>query len=194
MFELVSGGDIGPFRFLEGPGERLIFLGTNPTTGGEQDHRQADAGKKPEKEQAIINNIIRRYTIKKKLILINKIASKGSILDFGCGPGRDLLAFKQLGHLPTGLEGSENFCTMARQYTQCEVLHQDFLRLDLPPEAFDGIFANASLFQIPSQELPRVLGELRTSLKNHGVLFSSNPRGPNTEGWNGEESKVASEA
>lgn len=108
------------------------------------------------------------------------------ILDFGCGPGRDLLAFKQLGHLPTGLEGSEKFCAMARQFSQCEVLHQDFLNLRLPENTFDGIFANASLFHVPAQELPRVLGELRSSLKSQGVLFSSNPRGPNIEGWNGE--------
>ncbi len=108
------------------------------------------------------------------------------ILDFGCGPGRDLLALKQLGHRPTGLDGSENFCKMAREFSQCEVLHQDFLNLQLNENHFDGIFANASLFHVPSQELPRVLGELRECLKKNGVLFSSNPRGPNSEGWNGE--------
>jgi SAM-dependent methyltransferase len=45
-------------------------------------------------------------------------------------------------------------------------------------------FANASLFHVPNQELPRVLGELRSALKPGGVLFSSNPRGDNEEGWN----------
>ena len=73
---------------------------------------------------------------------------------------------------------------MARTHSGCEVWEQDFLRLDLPPERFDGIFANASLFHIPNQELPRVLGELRATLKPGGVLFSSNPRGDNEEGWN----------
>ncbi len=62
---------------------------------------------------------------------------------------------------------------------------QDFLKLDLPQERFDGIFANAVLFHIPRQELPRVLKELRAALKPGGVLFSSNPRGDNQEGWNG---------
>lgn len=73
---------------------------------------------------------------------------------------------------------------MARADTGCEVLRQDFLNLDLPPGRFHGIFANASLFHVPSQELPRVLGQLRKSLKPRGVLFSSNPRGENQEGWN----------
>ena len=105
------------------------------------------------------------------------------ILDFGCGPGRDLKAFADLGHVAVGLEGALRFVAMARDYTGCEVWHQDFLNLDLPDECFDGIFANASLFHVPSLELPRVLLELRASLKSGGVLFSSNPRGNDEEGW-----------
>ena len=72
---------------------------------------------------------------------------------------------------------------MARADTGCEVWHQDFLALSLPAEHFDGIFANASLFNVPTTELPRVLGDLRGTLKPGGVLFSSNPRGANQEGW-----------
>ncbi|MGZ8270680.1 MAG: SAM-dependent methyltransferase, partial [Methylophilus sp.] len=34
------------------------------------------------------------------------------ILDFGCGPGRDLTVFRALGHEPIGLEGSQQFATM----------------------------------------------------------------------------------
>nr|WP_298141273.1 class I SAM-dependent methyltransferase [uncultured Pseudomonas sp.] len=108
------------------------------------------------------------------------------ILDFGCGPGRDLRTFSALGHQATGLDGCPRFVEMARSDSNCEVWLQDFLALDLPPERFDGIFANAVLFHIPSQALPVVLGQLHASLKPGGVLFSSNPRGDNQEGWNGE--------
>jgi SAM-dependent methyltransferase len=108
------------------------------------------------------------------------------ILDFGCGPGRDLKYFNDLGHEAIGLEGARNFVEHARSYSGCEVWQQDFLNLNLPARFFDGIFANASLFHVPSQELPRVLSELWTALKNEGVLFSSNPRGENQEGWSGE--------
>jgi len=120
--------------------------------------------------------------------LVHSLTGKGPfrILDFGCGPGRDLKAFHTLGHEAIGLEGSERFVEMARQYSGCEVWHQDFLKLDLPQTFFDGIFANASLFHVPRQELPRVLGELWQALKYEGVLFSSNPRGNNQEGWNGK--------
>ena len=109
-----------------------------------------------------------------------------TILDLGCGPGRDLVGFRDRGHIAVGLDGAEAFVEMARRLSGCEVLHQDFLALALPAERFGGIFANASLFHVPGQELPRVLGELRSSLVAGGVLFSSNPHGPNREGWSGD--------
>jgi SAM-dependent methyltransferase len=107
-----------------------------------------------------------------------------TILDIGCGPGRDLKTFSGLGHLAIGLEGAERFAEMARAESGCEVWQQDFLKLDLPDAHFDGVFANASLFHVPSRELPRVLRQLHAALKPGGVLFSSNPRGRNEEGWN----------
>ena len=107
------------------------------------------------------------------------------ILDFGCGPGRDLKVFAELGHIAVGLEGAAAFAAMARDHSGCEVWRQDFLKLDLPREYFDGVFANAALFHVPSQERPRVLLELHAGLKPGGVLFCSNPRGHNEEGWAG---------
>jgi SAM-dependent methyltransferase len=106
------------------------------------------------------------------------------ILDLGCGPGRDLAAFRALGHEPIGLEGSPALAAMAREHSGCEVWEQDFLALNLPAGDFHGIFANASLFHVPNQALPRVLRDLHATLRSDGVLFSSNPRGNNQEGWN----------
>lgn len=107
-----------------------------------------------------------------------------AILDFGCGPGRDLKTLTALGHAAVGLDGAAEFARLARAASGCEVWLQDFLALDLPAQRFDGVFANASLFHVPSAELPRVLRELNATLKPGGALFASNPRGNNEEGWN----------
>jgi SAM-dependent methyltransferase len=105
------------------------------------------------------------------------------ILDLGCGPGRDLITFRSLGHEPIGLDACPEFVDMARRLAICEVWLQDMLSLDLPTGRFDGVFANAVLFHVPSQALPRVLSDLWATLKPKGVLFASNPRGRNEEGW-----------
>ena len=120
--------------------------------------------------------------------LLNAIeaAPPFELLDFGCGPGRDLKTFRELGHHSTGLEGSARLAAMARDYSACTVLQQNFLALDLPDARFDGVFANAVLFHVPSLALPDVLKKLHATLKPGGVLFSSNPRGEGQEGWSGE--------
>lgn len=108
------------------------------------------------------------------------------ILDFGCGPGRDLQTFTKLGHVAIGLEGSQQAAQIARTKSGCEILVQDFFNLSLPDNTFDGIFANASLFHIPNKLLPKVLSNLWACLKPNGILFSSNPRGDNEESWYGD--------
>ena len=108
------------------------------------------------------------------------------LLDFGCGPGRDLHTFKALGHRAVGLEGAHSAAVLARAHSGCEVLEQSFLQLELPALHFDGVFANAVLFHVPSQVLPQVLRQLQACLRPSGVLFTSNPRGDGQEGWSGE--------
>ena len=108
------------------------------------------------------------------------------ILDFGCGPGRDLQTFTKLGHQAIGLEGSVEAARIARSISGCEVWVQDFFALDLPNDYFDGVFANAALFHIPQEQLSAVLSDLWGCLRPNGILFSSNPRGQNQEQWFGD--------
>jgi hypothetical protein len=72
---------------------------------------------------------------------------------------------------------------MARAVSGCEVWQQDMLSMTLPPASFDGVFANAVLFHVPSLALPGVLDRLRAALKRGGVLLASNPRGQDEEGF-----------
>ncbi len=108
------------------------------------------------------------------------------LLDFGCGPGRDLHTFKAMGHRAVGLEGAPSAAALARAHSGCEVIEQSFLHLDLGSQRYDGVFANAVLFHVPSQVLPQVLRQLQACLRPGGVLFTSNPRGDGQEGWRGE--------
>ena len=115
------------------------------------------------------------------------------ILDLGCAGGRDLLALTQRGHRAVGLDGAPNFCALARSTTGCEVLEQNLCQLQLASGAFDGVFANAVLFHVPTTALPHVLRVLHTALKPGGVLFSSNAHGfgEDKEGWSGGRSGTA---
>ena len=156
---------------LEPPDLAAIVSGTL-----EHYDRRADSFREGTRDHDVSQNIA---------ALLRHIATQPphAILDLGCGPGRDLRTFRDLGHVAIGLEGSARFAAMAREHSGCEVWEQDFLRLDLPPQRFDGVFANAALFHVPAQELPRVLREIHAALKPQGVLFSSNPHGDDSEGW-----------
>lgn len=106
----------------------------------------------------------------------------GKILDLGCGPGRDLVAFKRQGHTVIGLDATPAFVEMAQQLSGCEVWQQSFFNLNLPPETFDGIFANASLLHVPKAEMMKVLRDLWRSLVPNGAIVMSIVRG-NDEGY-----------
>ena len=85
-----------------------------------------------------------------------------------------------------GRRRSPAFCELARRAAPgCTVLEQDFVDMDLPAETFDGAFANASLFHVPSEDLPDVLRRIFESLKPGGVFFASNAHGfgEDKEGW-----------
>ena len=112
--------------------------------------------------------------------------SRYDLLDLGCGPGRDVVAFTQLGHRVVGLDGCAEFLAMAAKVVEAEFWHQNLLDLSLGTERFDGVYANASLFHVPRAQLPDVLNRIAQALRPEGVLFVSNPWGEDQEGWNGE--------
>lgn len=107
------------------------------------------------------------------------------ILDVCCASGRDLVTFTERGHRAVGLDGVPAFCEMSRALSGCEVWEQDLSALDLPAARFDGIFANACLFHVPSAALPATLAALHGTLRPGGVLFVSNAHGfgEDKEGW-----------
>src|SRR5258708_8597903 len=97
------------------------------------------------------------------------------ILDFGCGPGRDLKAFAERGHIAVGLEGAPHSAAMARAHSGCEVWQEGFPKLDPPRGRFDGAFAKAAPFHRPPPQVPPGLRAPYPSLQPGCAPFASNP-------------------
>ena len=95
-----------------------------------------------------------------------------SILDFGCGSGRDTKAFLERGYRVTAVDGSPELCTLASAYTGIPVRQMLFAKLD-DVEAYDGIWACASILHVPSEDLPNIFRRMITALKPGGVIYAS---------------------
>ncbi|NQV14853.1 class I SAM-dependent methyltransferase [bacterium] len=101
-----------------------------------------------------------------------RIKPGGSILDVGCGPGRDLKYFKSRGYDPMGLEPSFPLARYAREYSACEVIETTIQDFDTA-EQFSGIWACASLLHLATPELIPALDKLAGMLKDEGIFYCS---------------------
>ena len=94
------------------------------------------------------------------------------ILDVGCGSGRDSLAFKNKGYEVVAMDYSEELVKKATELTAIPVRHQSFYDI-AECEAYDGIWACASLLHCDRERLVEVLQKLANALKPNGVLYMS---------------------
>ena len=104
------------------------------------------------------------------------------ILDLGCGPGRDPWPSAILATWSSGSTAAPSSWPW-RARCPAATSAQEVLAMTLPRASFDGVFANAVLFHVPSRALPGVLDRLHAALKPGGVLLASNPRGQDEEGF-----------
>lgn len=95
-----------------------------------------------------------------------------SILDFGCGSGRDTKCFLSQGFQVEAIDGSEELCKFASEYTGIPVNHMLFQELDAV-EQYDGIWACSSILHLPLEELASVLNKMARALKDHGIIYTS---------------------
>ena len=97
---------------------------------------------------------------------------EGSILDLGCGSGRDSKFFAERGYRVTAVDGSAELCKRAEQLIGFPVRCLLFEDLDYVNE-FDGVWACASLLHVEKEKMLRILGLVSNALKDGGTLYLS---------------------
>ena len=103
---------------------------------------------------------------------LSALPEGSTILDLGCGSGRDSLYFIENGHLVTALDSCKALALKASNHIGQNVLVQDFRSMSLPTK-FDGIWACASLLHLPKQDMLAVLQCLRGYLVRNGRFYAS---------------------
>lgn len=100
------------------------------------------------------------------------LSQGATILDFGCGSGRDTKYFLSQGFQVEAIDGSEELCKLATEYTGVHVKHMLFQELD-SVEQYDGIWACSSILHLPLEELEPVLKKMARALKPQGIIYTS---------------------
>lgn len=103
---------------------------------------------------------------------LNQLPENARILDFGCGSGRDTRYFLEQGYQVDAIDGSEELCRLASQYTGIPVKHMYFQELDVE-DTYDGIWACSSILHLSKEELLPVMKKMVVALKRNGIIYTS---------------------
>lgn len=103
---------------------------------------------------------------------LEKLNPDAYILDFGCGAGRDPKYFLSRGYQVDAVDGSEQLCRIASEYTGIKVRQKLFQELD-EKEKYDGIWACASILHLPKKQLREVLENMYAALRSEGWIYTS---------------------
>jgi SAM-dependent methyltransferase len=113
--------------------------------------------------------------------VVQRLSPGDTILDVGCGSGRDLLWLKNRGFSAIGFEGSPGLAELARENIGCPVIEGNFEHYDFSPLSVDSILLSGSLVHIPHCELQKVIGNIFAALNPGGISFLSLKEGCGTK-------------
>ena len=103
---------------------------------------------------------------------LSNLKEGASILDFGCGSGRDTRYFLKKGYKVIALDGSAELCKIAEEKTGVSVIHMDFNEFE-EKDKYDGIWACSSILHLSRQELKQVLVHMEQALHIGGIIYTS---------------------
>ena len=103
---------------------------------------------------------------------LSYLPDAGTVLDFGCGSGRDTKYFIEKGYTVDATDGSEKLCKIAGKYTGIDVRHMLFSELDADMK-YDGIWACSSILHLPKDELKTVIAKMIRAVRPGGYIYSS---------------------
>lgn len=105
---------------------------------------------------------------------IARLPGGATIIDIGCGPGRDAKVFSGFGLEVTGIDFSAKMIELARQNApSCSFHVMDMEKLAFAPESFHGVWANCALLHVPKQNIPSVFNKMHIILRPKGILYLS---------------------
>lgn len=103
---------------------------------------------------------------------IDLLPEGATVLDLGCGSGRDSFYLMEKGLDVTALDGSMQLCELAEIHIGQDVLNMRYEEIDFD-NVFDGIWACASLIHIKAEDIDDILNKVIRSLKTNGILYMS---------------------
>ncbi len=103
--------------------------------------------------------------------LIRLLNPGDSILDIGCGPGRDLLWCSQRGFHAVGFEQSPNLARLAREHSGCSVIEGDFYQYDFSSLCFSALVFVGSLVHLSRKHLTAILELTCQALVPDGLIL-----------------------
>ncbi len=136
-------------------------IGTNATVDYYEQHAEAFA---QDTAEADVSEILRRFTV--------LLPSGASVLDWGCGTGRDTRTMLDDGFAVTSTDASKAMCALAKETFGVKPTCERFEDLDAVCE-YDGIWACASLLHVEKRKLPAVLKKAHDALRENGVFYMS---------------------
>ena len=125
-----------------------------------------------ENAKSFIEGTVNVDFVKVQDIFLQLLPSRGTILDFGCGSGRDTKYFLEHGYKVDAIDGSIELCKFASVYTGINVKHKLFHELT-DAEKYDGIWACASILHVKKTELSEILQKMCNATKNNGIIYVS---------------------